>query len=32
MQSGNFKLSWDESEGESGELLLAELSSQSRFG
>ena len=32
MQSGDFKLPWNTSEGESGELLLAELSSQSHFG
>ena len=32
MQSGDFKLSWNTSEGEFGELVLAELSSQSRFG
>ena len=31
MQSGDFKLSWSTLEGESGELLLAELSSQIHF-
>ena len=32
MQSGDFKLSWNTLEGESGELLLAELSLQRGFG
>ena len=32
MQSERFKFSWNTSEGESGELLLAELSSRTRFG
>ena len=32
MQSGDYKLSWNTLEGEFEELLLAELSSRSRFG